>query len=100
MPRESISARLTVEMPGDHAGETIKAIDWYGVTEGLKKNPNVWMRLHHNYASDRAVRTSVAKAALRHGFKYQVTKLKPQEDGKHGVFVMWHGDRRTQGKGD
>lgn len=92
MPRESVAAKLTIEEPGEGAGQTIKAIDWYAVTEALKEKPGVWMRVHHNYATERAVRTSVAKAAQRHGFAYQVTSTKPQADGKYGVFVMWKGE--------
>ena len=78
---------LKPEQPAED--ESLVNIDWGAVTELLRATPGVWMRLEHNYASDRAARVTIKRAAERHGFEHKAQAAKRQGNGGIGLFVRW-----------
>lgn len=85
-PKVSVP-NLKPEQPAVEDG--VSVIDWGSVTALLRATPGKWMRLEHNYASDRAARVSIGRAAQRHGFEHKAQASRRQENGGLGLFVRW-----------
>jgi hypothetical protein len=86
---------LKPELPSNE--EAAPVIDWGSVAELLRATPGKWMRLEHNYASDRAARVSIQRAAERHGFDYKAQASKRQANGGLGLFVRWIHTEKKEG---
>lgn len=86
MPRQP-AAPLTREDPPPPAQRTEFVLDWDAVIKQINDSPGEWFRLEHGYSTYGSTRSSLARAAARHGFEYRVTTTKPQADGKPGVFI-------------